>query len=160
MQHTFFLISKKQLCTLFCTFLCCCFSRLQSETQKLLSNTFYGGNVVCVPVHYFFRCRSFSPWWQLAFPLFLTAAMTFLCFSSNEIGLLWSFISRSSSFSVIQTLILSRKKEWAFVVVFIFKRPGSYAIYRRNARVLEMQNFIPAYMTNPVRTNQQESSIA
>ena len=86
--------------------------------------------------------------------------MTFLCFSSNEIGLLWSFISRSSSFSVIQTLILSRKKEWAFVVVFIFKRPGSYAIYRRNARVLEMQNFIPAYMTNPVRTNQQESSIA
>ena len=79
--------------------------------------------------------------------------MTFLCFSSNEIGLLWSFISRSSSFSVIQTLILSRKKEWAFVVVFIFKRPGSYAIYRRNARVLEMQNFIPAYMTNPVRTN-------
>ena len=77
----------------------------------------------------FFRCRSFSPWWQLAFPLFLTAAMTFLCFSSNEIGLLWSFISRSSSFSVIQTLILRRKKESAFVVVFIFKRPGSYAIY-------------------------------
>ena len=61
----------------------------------------------------------------------------------------WSplvFISRSSPFSVIQTLILSRKKESAFVVVFISKRPGSYAIYRRNARVLEMQNFIPAYM--------------
>ena len=39
------------------------------------------------------------------------------------------------------------------------KRPGSYAIYRRNARVLEMQNFIPSYMkgwtyvpTYPVRT--------
>ena len=61
----------------------------------------------------------------------------------------WSplvFISRSSPFSVIQTLILSRKKESAFVVVFISNRPGSYAISRRNARVLEMQNFIPAYM--------------
>ena len=65
----------------------------------------------------------------------------------------WSplvLISRSSSFSVIQviqTLRLSRKKESAFVVVvFISKRPGSYAIYRRNARVLKMQNFIPAYI--------------
>ena len=61
----------------------------------------------------------------------------------------WStlvFVSRSSSFSVIQTLILSRKKESAFVVVFISKTPGSYAIYRRNARVLEIQNVIPAYM--------------
>ena len=70
----------------------------------------------------------------------------------------WSpfgFFSRSSSFSVIQTLKLSPKKESAFVT----KRPGSYAIYRRNARVLEMQNFIPAYTkrwthvrTYPVRT--------
>ena len=65
----------------------------------------------------------------------------------------WSplvLISRSSSSSVIhviQTLRLSRKKESAFVVVvFISKRPGSYAIYRRNARVLKMQNFIPAYI--------------
>ena len=32
------------------------------------------------------------------------------------------------------------------LVVFISKRSGSYTIYRRNARVLEMQNFIPAYM--------------
>ena len=36
----------------------------------------------------FFRCRSYSPWWQLVFPPFLTAAIKFLCFSSNEIGLL------------------------------------------------------------------------
>ena len=40
---------------------------------------------------------------------------------------------------------LSRKKDSAFVV-FISKRPRSYAIYRRNARVLEMQNLIPAFM--------------
>ena len=59
---------------------------------------FFGGNVECVPLHFFCRCRSFSPWWQLAFPLFLTAALKFLCFSSNEIGLLWFFFSRSSSF--------------------------------------------------------------
>ena len=44
----------------------------------------------------FFRCRSFSPWWPLAFP----PCLKFLCFSSNEIGLL-CFLSRSSSFSVI-----------------------------------------------------------
>ena len=29
---------------------------------------------------------------------------------------------------------------------FISKSPGGYAIYHRNARVLEMQNFTPAYM--------------
>ena len=38
------------------------------------------------------------------------------------------------------------KERIGFVVVFISKSPGSYAIYRRNARVLEMQNFMPAYM--------------
>ena len=32
------------------------------------------------------------------------------------------------------------------VVFFISLSPGGYAIYRRNARVLEMQNFPPAYM--------------
>ena len=44
------------------------------------------------------------------------------------------------------TLKLSRKKEFVVVVVVISKSPGGYAIYRRNARVLEMQNFTPAYM--------------
>ena len=29
---------------------------------------------------------------------------------------------------------------------FISKSPGGYRIYRRDARVLEMQNFTPAYM--------------
>ena len=31
------------------------------KLQKLLSYTFYGGNVVRVIVHFFFHCRSFSP---------------------------------------------------------------------------------------------------
>ena len=99
---------------------------------------------------FFFRCRSFSTLRQLAFPLFLTAVIKLLRFSSNKIGLLW-FLSLALALSLLSTLMytlkLSRKKESAFVAVgFISKRPGSYAIYWRNARVLEMQNFILAYM--------------
>ena len=60
------------------------------------------------------------------------------------------FVSRSSSFSVIHVnvdiKIKSKERVGFVVVVFISKSPGSYAIYRRNAHVLEMQNFIPAYM--------------
>ena len=45
------------------------------------------------------------------------------------------------------TLKLSRKKEPASLLLFfISKSPGGKAIYCRNARVLEMQNFTPAYM--------------
>ena len=33
--------------------------------QKLFSYAFYGGKVVSFPVHFFFRCRSFSRWWPL-----------------------------------------------------------------------------------------------
>ena len=43
----------------------------------------------------FFRCRSFPPWWQLAFPFFLTTAIIFLFFFQRN----WSplvFISRST----------------------------------------------------------------
>ena len=45
-QHTFFVP----------TFLCRCFSQLQGETSRNFlqcSYTFYGGNVVCVLVHFF-----------------------------------------------------------------------------------------------------------
>ena len=47
----------------FCTFLCRCFARLLTTMnfQKLLSYTFYGGNVERVLIHFFFHCRSFSP---------------------------------------------------------------------------------------------------
>ena len=34
MQHTLFLIRKKQFCTIFCTFLCRCFAGLQRETSR------------------------------------------------------------------------------------------------------------------------------
>ena len=71
------------------------------------------------------------------------------CYSSNEIGLL-SFLSLALAFSMLstpmQTLKLSRKKESvSLLLFFISKSPGGCAIYCRNARVLEMQNFTPAY---------------
>ena len=54
-ETTIGLITKKQLCTcktLFCTFFCGCFARLQRETSK---------NVLRVLVPFCFHCRSFLP---------------------------------------------------------------------------------------------------
>ena len=93
----------------------------------------------CVPVHFFFRCRSFSPLWQLAF---LTAAIKFSSFSSTEIGLRCCFLkSRSCSFSVIHVNVdikIQSKERLAFVIVFsfffFFCLLDGRAIYRRNAR--------------------------
>ena len=67
------------------------------------SYTFCGGNVVCVSVHlFFFRCLSFSPTLVAAsISHFLTTAIKFSYYSSKENGLFSFFISRSSSFSVI-----------------------------------------------------------
>ena len=79
---------------------------------------------------------------------FLTAAITFSCYSSNEIGLPF-FISGASSFSVIHgyaDFTVKSKKIIGFVAVVFFISKSGYAIYCRNAQVLEMQNFIPAYM--------------
>ena len=42
---------------------------------------------------------------------------------------------------------LNRMKDSASLLLFLIsKSPGGCEIYRRNARVLEMQNFTPAYM--------------
>ena len=65
--------------------------------------------------------------------------------------LFFFFLSLALPFSLLstpmKTLKLSRKKEWAsFLLFFISKSPGSCAIYCRNARVPEMQNFTPTYM--------------
>ena len=64
------LISKKQFCTcstLFCTFFALV---LHDHNVKLPGYSFYGGSIVRVLVP-FFHCRSFSPWWWLAFLVFL-----------------------------------------------------------------------------------------
>ena len=50
-----------------------------------------------------------------------------------------------------KNLIYQKKKttttRLGFVFVFFsFKSPGGHAIYRQNARVLEMWNFTPAYI--------------
>ena len=80
---------------------------------------------------------------------FLTAAIKFSYYSSDEIGLL-CFVSLASSFSVIHVSLdieIKSKERIGFSCCYFFpKSPGGYAIYRRNARVLEMQNFNPAYM--------------
>ena len=101
----------------------------------------------------FFRCRSFLPWWPLAVSHFLTAAVKFSCYSSNEIGLLCLFISGSSSFSVIHANVdfKIKSKDWelaSLLLLFLsLLSPGGYTtIYCRNARILEMQNFNPVYM--------------
>ena len=81
---------------------------------------------------------------------FLTATIKFPCYSSNEIGLLCFFISRSSSLSVIHVNVdnkVNSKERIGFVVVvFLSPGPGGCAICCRNARVLEMKIFTPAYM--------------
>ena len=80
---------------------------------------------------------------------FLTAAIKFSCLSSNKIDL-FCFLSLSLALSLFSTsmytLKFSPKKESALLLLFISKSPGGYAIYRRNARVLEMPNFTAAYM--------------
>ena len=116
---------------------------------KLPSYTFYGGNVVCVPVHSFSLPLIFTLV-AASISHFLTGAIKFSCYSSNKIGLL-CFLSLALALSLLSTsmwtLKLSRKKELSLLLLFfISKSPSGYAIYRRNARVLEMQNFTPAYV--------------
>ena len=80
-----------------------------------------------------------------------TAAIKFSCYSTKEIGLLCFFISGCSFFSVIHANVdikIKSKERIGFVVVVfcISKSLGGYVVYRRNARVHEMQNYTPAYM--------------
>ena len=97
---------------------------------------------------FFFAAANF----HLGISHFLTTAIKFSCFSSNKIDL-FCFLSLSVDLSLfstsMKTLELSRKKESSLLLLlllFISKSPGGYAIYCWNARVLEMQNFTPAYM--------------
>jgi len=95
---------KKQLCTcstLFCTFLCCCFERLQHRTSWLHILLRKCCMLVCGPVHFFFLTA--AHFHSLIFTLvaasishFLTPTIIFSCFSSIEICLL-CFLSLSLS---------------------------------------------------------------
>ena len=72
-KTTLGLISKKsnfaRAATFFCTFLSRCFARVQRETSgNFLAKSFMEEMSYLFLVHYFFfRCRSYSPWWPLAF---------------------------------------------------------------------------------------------
>ena len=81
--------------------------------HPLPSNTFYGGNVVCGPVH-LLVATSISH--------FLTVAIKFSYYSSNEIGPFLFFITGSGPFSVIQANVDSKikSKERIGLVVVVF----------------------------------------
>ena len=88
-QHTFLHTSLPLFCT-----------TTTWKFQKLPSYTFYGGNVVRVRVHFFSLPLIFTlHCWPLAFLIFVNAATTFSCCSSNKKCLLCFFISRSRSLS-------------------------------------------------------------
>ena len=73
--------------------------------QKLLSYTFYGGNVVRVPVHFFSQPLIFTlQWWPLAF-LILSPLQNFHVVLPTKKCLLRFFISRSKSLSPFFLLI-------------------------------------------------------
>ena len=63
---------------------------LHDHSVKFPSHTFYGGNVVCGPVHFFPLPLIFTLM-ATSITHFLTAAIKFPCYSSDEIGLLCFF---------------------------------------------------------------------
>ena len=111
---------------------------LHDHSVKLSRYMFYEGNVLCS--HKKIGCLgSFSLSFSMPrmFSLqatnishFLTSAIKFLCFVSNEICLLclFVFISRSSSFSVIRVSLVENETQAAlFCFVFFFPlRPGPH----------------------------------
>ena len=87
--------------TLFCTFLCRCFARLQREISRHLLVTRFMDRRKCRKCScslFFLLPLIFSlHWWPLGFPL--RRYKIFLCCSSNQKCFLCFFISRSSSLS-------------------------------------------------------------
>ena len=61
---------------------------------KLLSYTFYGGNVVCVPVRFFLK-TSFTPFWPLAFLNFSPPVQKFQFFLPTKFVSFVSYLSVS-----------------------------------------------------------------
>ena len=107
-----------------------------------------------------FRCRSFLPWWPLAFLIFSQLLKNFHVILQTK---LVSFVFLSLALAPfllstqMKTLKLSRRKESASLLLFFISKKSwnSYAIYSRYAGVrLEMQNFTPElHETVDVRTD-------
>ena len=88
--------------TIFCTFLCLCFSRLQRETSRNVLVSFYEGNVVCVPVTcspFFFALAHFYFGGRQHFSRFHRRYKFFMFFFPRNLSPF--FISCVSSFSVL-----------------------------------------------------------
>ena len=139
MQHTFLYISLPLFRT-----------TTTWNFQKLSTYTFYEGNVVCGPVQFFFAPAHFYLGGRWHFSFSHSRYKIFTLFSKRNWSSLF-FLSLALALPLLstpmQTLKLSRKKESAsFFLSFISKSPDGYAIYYRNAPVLEKQNFTPAYM--------------
>ena len=107
--------------------------------------------VLYVVLFPFFRCAPLIFTLVAAsFSHFLTAAINFHIILQTKL-VSFVFLSLALALSLLstpmKTLKVSRKKESASLLLFFLSEsPVSYAIYCRNARVLEMQNFTPAYM--------------
>ena len=97
---------KKQLCTCSTLFLYISLPLFCTTTtwnfQKLLSYTFYGGNVVRVLVHFFFFTAGYFHLALVAASIsyFVTAATKFSCCSSHKKMSPLFFISRSRPLSL------------------------------------------------------------
>ena len=149
MQHTFFLIRKKQICTcstlfglslpLFCT---------TKASNFLVTHYLYGGIVVCAYAIFCFLC-SCSPFSYFFFFFtgphlhptgrsllaasisnFLTAALNFHVFFLRNSSPLFS-ITRSSSFFVIHLSVNIKnnvEEDTALLLFILSKSPGGHAI--------------------------------
>ena len=113
MQVLLVFIHFQQLCTcstLFCTFLCSCFTRLQRETSKDVTrytklHVLWRTDVVCVPVSlFFFSLPLIFTWLAASISHLLIAAIKFSRFSSNKLGLL-CFLSPALAPSLLSTLM-------------------------------------------------------
>ena len=143
---------QQQLCsfsTLFCTFLCRCFARLQRETSRNFLVASFMEEKSYVYLFTFLSLPLIFTLVATCISHFLTDAIKFSCFSFFFSFVF--FIPRSSSFSVIHVSVdikIESKERTSFVVASFFfsKSPGGQAIYCRNVWVLDMQNFTPAYM--------------
>ena len=134
----------------FCTFLSRCFAQPERETSRNFLVTSFMEEMLYVFLFTLFSLPLKFTLVAASISHFLTTAIKLSCYSTNKIGLL-CFLSLALALSLLstsmKTLELSRKKESASLLLFfISKSPGGYEIYRRNARVPEMQNFTPAYM--------------
>ena len=125
---------------LFCTFLCRCFALLQHETSRnfldldrnFFLNILWRKCCMCI-CSLFFSLPLIFTLVATGISHFPTAAIKFLCYSSNKICVL-CFLSLTLALSLLSHVNVDIKVKWkeriGFVVgvVLIARSPGGYAI--------------------------------